>query len=100
MDFSLSEEHLLIQKSARDFAQNELKPGVIERDKTMAYPTEQVQTMKDLGFMGMMVDPDYGGSGMDTLSYVIALEEISKVAVRRGLPLHVDACFGGFMLPW
>ncbi|MEE9372397.1 MAG: acyl-CoA dehydrogenase [Saprospiraceae bacterium] len=79
MDFSLSEEHLMIQKSARDFAQKELKPGVIERDKTMAYPTEQVQVMKDLGFMGMMVDPKYNGSGMDTLSYVIALEEISKI---------------------
>jgi len=79
MDFSLSEEHLMIQKSARDFAQNELKPGVIERDSSMAYPTEGVQMMKDLGFMGMMVDPKYGGSGMDTISYVIALEEISKV---------------------
>ncbi|MDG2450319.1 MAG: acyl-CoA dehydrogenase [Saprospiraceae bacterium] len=79
MDFSLSEEHLMIQKSARDFAQNELKPGVIERDKTMSYPTDQVQTMKDLGFMGMMVDTQYEGSGMDTLSYVIALEELSKI---------------------
>lgn len=79
MDFSLNEEHLLIRQSARDLAQNELKPGVIQRDSDMAHPTDQVKMMGELGFMGIMTDPAYGGTGMDTLSYVIALEEISKV---------------------
>jgi alkylation response protein AidB-like acyl-CoA dehydrogenase len=79
MHFQLSEEHLMIQKAARDFAQNELKPGVIERDSTMTYPTEQVRRMGELGFLGMMVDPKWGGGGMDTLSYVLVMEELSKV---------------------
>jgi alkylation response protein AidB-like acyl-CoA dehydrogenase len=79
MYFDLSEEHLMIQKAARDFAQNELKPGVIERDSTMTYPTEQVKRMGELGFLGMMIDPKYGGGGMDTLSYVLVMEELSKV---------------------
>ena len=79
MYFDLSEEHLMIQKAARDFAQNELKPGVIERDKTMIYPKEQVRRMAELGFFGMMVDPKWGGQGMDTLSYVLGMEEISKL---------------------
>lgn len=79
MFFELSEEHLAVQQAAREFAQKELKPGVIERDAKMQYPTEQVRKMAELGFFGMNVSPEYGGGGMDTLSYVLAMEEISKV---------------------
>ncbi len=79
MEFKLTEEQLAVKEAARDFAQNELKPGVIERDSKMQYPTEQVKMMSELGFLGMMVSPEYGGGGMDTLSYVLAMEEISKV---------------------
>jgi alkylation response protein AidB-like acyl-CoA dehydrogenase len=79
MFFNLTEEHLAVQAAARDFAQRELKPGVIERDTHMKYPTEQVRAMAELGFLGMMVSPKYGGGGMDTLSYVLAMEELSKV---------------------
>ncbi len=79
MDFFISEEHKMIQDAAREFAQNELKPGVVERDSAMTYPTEGVKGMAELGFLGMMVDPKYGGSGLDTLSYVLAIEEISKI---------------------
>lgn len=78
MNFSLSEEHKLIQTTAREFAQK-AKEGVIERDSAMLYPTELVKEMGDLGFMGIMTDPTYGGSGLDTLSYVLAMEELSKV---------------------
>jgi len=77
--FHLTEEHLAVQQAARDFAQNELKPGVIERDSKAQYPTEQIKMMGELGFLGMMVSPEYGGGGMDSLSYVLAMEEISKV---------------------
>ena len=73
LNFELSEEHLMIQKAARDFAQNELKPGVIERDEHQKFPAEQVKKMAELGFLGMMVDPKYGGVGMDTISYVLAM---------------------------
>jgi len=79
MKFALSEEHLMIRQAARDFTQNELKPGVIERDTEMRHPTEQVKMLGEMGFMGMMVDTKYGGSGMDTLSYAIAIEELSKI---------------------
>ncbi len=79
MDFSLSEEHIAVKEAAREFAQKELKPGVIERDSNMTFPTDQVKQMAELGFLGMMVSPEYGGGGMDTLSYVLAMEEISKV---------------------
>lgn len=79
MHFELSDEHLMIKQAARDFAQNDCKPGVIDRDTHMTYPTEQVKTMAELGFLGMMIDPALGGGGMDTLSYVLALEEISKI---------------------
>lgn len=79
MNFTLNEEQLAVREAARDFTQRVLKPGVIERDKHMTYPTEQVKQMGELGFMGMMVDPKYGGGGMDSLSYVIALEEMSKI---------------------
>lgn len=79
MQFSLTEEHLAVRDTARDFAQKELLPGVIERDSKMIFPTEQVKMMAELGFLGMMVSPEYGGGGMDTISYVLAMEEISKV---------------------
>ena len=79
MNFELTEEHLMIRDAARDFAQNELLPGVIQRDEDQSFPTEQVKKMAELGFMGMMVSPEYGGGGMDTISYVLAMEEISKV---------------------
>lgn len=79
MDFSLSEEHLMIREAARDFAQNVLKPGVIERDTKMEHPTEFVKQMGELGFMGLMTDVKYGGAGMDALSYAIAIEELSKI---------------------
>ena len=79
MDFSLTEEHLMIRDAARDFAQTELLPGVIERDNTQSFPDELVRKMGELGFMGIMVDPKYGGSGMDTISYVLIMEELSKI---------------------
>ena len=78
MDFSLSEEHKLIQEAARNFAQK-AKEGVIERDTKMEYPTKTVSEMGELGFMGIMTSPNYGGSGLDTLSYVLVMEELSKV---------------------
>lgn len=79
MMFKLTEEQLAVRDAARDFAQNVLLPGVIERDSTMTYPTEEVRQMAEMGFLGMMVPPEYGGGGMDTISYVLAMEEISKV---------------------
>jgi alkylation response protein AidB-like acyl-CoA dehydrogenase len=97
MHFQLSEEHLMIQKAARDFAQNECKPGVIERDEHQKYPREQVMKLAELGFMGMMVSPDYGGAGMDTLSYVLAMEEISKVDASTSVSMSVNnslVCWG------
>lgn len=97
MHFQLSEEHLMIQKAARDFAQNECKPGVIERDEHQKYPYEQVMKLAELGFMGMMVSPDYGGAGMDTISYVLAMEEISKVDASTSVSMSVNnslVCWG------
>ena len=79
MIFKLEEEHLSVKEAAREFARTRLKDGVIERDTTMAYPTEFVKEMGEMGFLSMMTDPKYGGSGMDTLSYIIAMEEISKI---------------------
>jgi alkylation response protein AidB-like acyl-CoA dehydrogenase len=90
MNFELSEEHIMIRQAARDFAQNDLLPGVIERDDQQKFPSEQVKTMGSLGFMGMMVDPKYGGSGMDSLSYVLALEEISKVDASASVVMSVN----------
>jgi len=87
----------MIQKAARDFAQNELKPGVIERDEHQKFPTEQIKKMGELGFMGMMVDPKYGGGGMDTISYVLAMEEISKVDASCSVVMSVNnslVCWG------
>ncbi|NBX19602.1 MAG: acyl-CoA dehydrogenase family protein, partial [Bacteroidia bacterium] len=97
MQFELSEEHLMIQKAAREFAQNELKPGVIERDELQKFPAEQIKKMAELGFMGMMVDPKYGGGGMDTISYVLAMEEISKVDASCSVIMSVNnslVCWG------
>ncbi|KGO78612.1 MULTISPECIES: acyl-CoA dehydrogenase [Flavobacterium] len=97
MDFKLTEEHLMIQKAARDFAQNELLPGVIERDEKQIFPTEQIKKMGELGFLGMMVDPKYGGSGLDAVSYVIAMEEISKVDASASVVMSVNnslVCWG------
>ena len=79
MNFTLTEEQIAVRDAARDFAQSVLLPGVIERDTHMTYPTDEVRQMAEMGFMGMMVSPDYGGMGMDTISYVLAMEEISKV---------------------
>jgi alkylation response protein AidB-like acyl-CoA dehydrogenase len=90
MHFQLTEEQLMIQKAARDFARNECLPGVIERDEKQIFPKEQVMKLAELGFMGMMVDPKYGGSGMDTLSYVLAMEEISKVDASVSVCMSVN----------
>jgi alkylation response protein AidB-like acyl-CoA dehydrogenase len=97
MQFSLSEEHLMIQKAAREFAQSELKPGVIERDEHQKFPAEQVKKMGELGFLGMMVDPKYGGGGMDAISYVLAMEEISKIDASCSVVMSVNnslVCWG------
>ena len=97
MDFKLTEEHLMIQKAARDFAQTELLPGVIERDEKQIFPTEQIKKMGELGFLGMMVDPKYGGSGLDTVSYVLAMEEISKIDASASVVMSVNnslVCWG------
>jgi len=97
MDFTLSEEQLMIQDAARDFAQNELLPGVIERDEAQKFPTEEVKKMGELGFLGMMVDPKYGGSGLDTLSYVLVMEELSKIDASASVVVSVNnslVCWG------
>lgn len=97
MYFQLNEEHLMIKKAARDFAQNDCLPGVIERDEQMKFPKEQILKLADLGFMGMMVNPKYGGSGLDTISYVIAMEEISKVDASVSVCMSVNnslVCWG------
>jgi alkylation response protein AidB-like acyl-CoA dehydrogenase len=97
MNFQLSEEHLMIQQAARDFAQNECLPGVIERDEKMQLPREQLLKLADLGFMGMMVSPDYGGAGLDTVSYVLAMEEISKIDASVSVAMSVNnslVCYG------
>lgn len=90
MHFQLSEEHLMIQKAARDFAVNECLPGVIERDELQKFPKEQILKLADLGFMGMMVKPEYGGAGMDTISYVLAMEEISKIDASVSVCMSVN----------
>jgi len=97
MDFSLTEEQEMIKQAARDFAHAELWPGVIERDETQQFPAEQVKKMGELGFMGMMVDPEYGGSGLDTLSYVLTMEELSKVDASSSVVVSVNnslVCWG------
>ena len=97
MNFQLTEEHLMIRQAARDFAQNECLAGVIERDELQKFPKEQIMKLAELGFMGMMVDPQYGGSGMDTISYVLAMEEISKVDASTSVVVSVNnslVCYG------
>jgi alkylation response protein AidB-like acyl-CoA dehydrogenase len=97
MNFELIEEHLMIQQAARDFANTECLPGVIERDEKMTFPKEQVLKLAELGFLGMMVNTNYGGSGMDTISYVIAMEEISKVDASVSVCMSVNnslVCWG------
>ncbi len=97
MHFELTEEQLMIQKAAREFAQSELKPGVIERDEHQKFPAEQIKKLGELGFLGMMVDPKYGGGGMDAISYVLAMEEISKVDASCSVVMSVNnslVCWG------
>lgn len=97
MHFELSEEHLAVQQAARDFAQTELLPGVIERDTKQEFPAEQIKKMGELGFMGMMVNPQYGGGGMDAISYVLAMEEISKIDASASVCMSVNnslVCWG------
>lgn len=97
MNFQLTEEHIAVQQAARDFAQNELLPGVIDRDTEQKFPAEQVKKMGELGFMGMMVDPKYNGGGMDTISYVLAMEEISKIDASASVCMSVNnslVCWG------
>jgi len=97
MDFTLTEEHLMIRDAARDFAQTELLPGVIERDNIQQFPDELVRKMGELGFLGIMVDPKYGGSGMDTTSYVLIMEELSKIDASASVIVSVNnslVCYG------
>jgi alkylation response protein AidB-like acyl-CoA dehydrogenase len=97
MHFELTEEHLMIRQAARDFAQTELKPGVIERDEHQKFPAEQIKKLGELGFLGMMVSPEYGGSGMDAISYCIVMEELSKVDASASVVVSVNnslVCFG------
>ena len=97
MNFELSEEQLAVQQAARDFAQNSCLPGVIERDREQRFPAEQIKELGELGFLGMMVKPENGGSGMDTVSYAIAMEEISKVDASTSVVVSVNnslVCYG------
>lgn len=97
MDFRLSEEQLMIQKAAREFAQQQCLPGVIERDEQQQFPKNQIAQLADLGFLGMMTSPEYGGAGMDTISYVLAMEEISKVDASVSVCMSVNnslVCWG------
>ncbi len=97
MYFQLSEEQIMIRQAAREFAQNELKPGVIERDEYQKFPTEQVKKLAELGFMGMMVDPKYNGSGLDSISYVLVMEELSKIDASTSVVVSVNnslVCYG------
>jgi alkylation response protein AidB-like acyl-CoA dehydrogenase len=97
MFFELTEEQKAVQAAARDFAQNVLKPGVIDRDREQKFPAEEIKQLGELGFLGMMVDPKYGGGGMDTVSYVLAMEEISKVDASTSVVMSVNnslVCWG------
>src|SRR3954467_2620739 len=97
MQFKYTEEQLMIKQAARDFAQTELKPGVIERDEQQKFPAEQVKKLGELGFLGMMVSPQYGGSGLDAVSYVLVMEELSKVDASASVVVSVNnslVCFG------
>ncbi len=97
MEFQFSEEQLMIKQAAKDFAVNECLPGVIERDEAQKFPYEQVMKLADLGFMGMMVSTNYGGAGLDTISYVLAMEEISKIDASVSVCMSVNnslVCWG------
>lgn len=97
MNFELTEEQIAVRDAARDFAQRVLKPGVIDRDREMRFPHEEMKQLAELGFLGMMVDPKYGGSGMDAVSYVLAMEEISKVDASSSVVMSVNnslVCWG------
>ena len=97
MQFTLSEEQLMIQQAARDFALNECLPGVIERDEKQKFPYDQIMKLADLGFMGVMIKPEYGGAGMDNISYTIAMEEISKIDASVSVCMSVNnslVCWG------
>lgn len=97
MNFKLSEEQLAVRDAARDFAQSVLKPGVIDRDENQIFPNDEIKQLGELGFMGMMVDPKYGGSGLDTVSYVLAMEELSKVDASASVVISVNnslVCWG------
>ncbi|MFO7719437.1 MAG: acyl-CoA dehydrogenase family protein, partial [Gillisia sp.] len=97
MDFKLTEEHLMIRDAARDFAKNELLEGVIERDEKQEFPAAQIKKMGELGFLGMMASPKYGGGGMDTVAYVLAMEEISKIDASASVVMSVNnslVCWG------
>src|SRR5690554_3453068 len=97
MTFELTEEQIAVQKAAREFAQAVLLPGVIERDETQTFPTDEIKQMGELGFMGMMVSPKYNGGGMDTISYVLAMEEISKIDASASVVMSVNnslVCWG------
>jgi len=97
MHFELSEEQLMIQQAARDFAQQELKPGVIERDEHQKFPAEQVKKLGELGFLGMMVNEKYNGSGLDAISYVLVMEELSKIDASASVVVSVNnslVCYG------
>lgn len=97
MNFELTEEQLMIRQAARDFARTELKPGVIERDEHQKFPAEQVKMLGELGFLGMMVSPEYGGSGLDAISYVLAMEELSKIDASTSVVVSVNnslVCYG------
>src|SRR6201992_715366 len=97
MHFELTEEQLMIRQAARDFAQTELKPGVIERDEHQKFPAEQIKKLGELGFLGMMVSPQYGGSGMDVVSYVLVMEELSKIDASASVVVSVNnslVCYG------
>ncbi len=97
MNFDFTEEQLAVKDAARDFAEQVLRPGVIERDREARFPKEEVKQMAEMGFLGMMVSPEYGGNGMDTISYVLAMEEISKVDASAGVIMSVNnslVCWG------
>jgi alkylation response protein AidB-like acyl-CoA dehydrogenase len=97
MNFELTEEQIAVRDAARDFAQNVLKPGVIARDTEQRFPTEEVRQLGELGFMGIMVDTKYGGSGMDAISYTLAMEELSKVDSSTSVCMSVNnslVCYG------
>ncbi len=97
MNFEFTEEHLYIKETARDFAENEIAPSAVQRDINAEFPTEIIKKLGELGFMGMMVSPEWGGAGLDTISYVIAMEEISKVDASVGVIMSVNnslVCYG------